>query len=150
MRATLLFFAASVALGLASATAAQQAVYPAQGQSPEQQQQDEAACSDWARSQSGFDPANPTAPPTAQEAPVTGSGARVRGAAAGATFGAIGGNAGAGAAAGAVAGGMGRRVRNSNAAQAQNQAAAQSSANLQASYDRARSACLSGRGYSVR
>jgi hypothetical protein len=142
-----------LALAAAMATsgaAAQQHVYPEKGQSQSQQQSDEAACSKWASSQSGYDPANPPVVANAQPAPVTGSGARVRGAAGGAMIGAIGGNAGAGAAAGAAAGGMTRRVRSRNAANAQNSASQQQVAGLQDSYYRARAACLSGRGYSVK
>lgn len=134
----------------AAPAAAQQHVYPERGQSASKQQKDEAACSSWARSQSGYDPAHPPVVAQAQPAPVTGSGARARGAAGGALVGAIGGNAGAGAAAGAVAGGMTRRVRSANAANSANAAAAQHAADLQASYYRAQAACLSGRGYSVR
>lgn len=130
--------------------AAQQHVYPARGQSPAKQQKDEAHCSSWARKQSGYDPANPPIPVQAEAAPVTGSGSRARGAAVGAIGGAIGGNAGAGAAVGAAAGGISRRIRNRNAANAQNEATAQHVADLKASYYRARGACLSGRGYSVK
>ena len=36
---------------------AQQYVYPAKGQTPQQQQSDEAACYTWAVQQTGFDPA---------------------------------------------------------------------------------------------
>ena len=146
-RLGLLVLAAALA---AQAASAQQYVYPQKGQSAAKQHKDETACSSWARSQSGYDPAHPPVPVQAEAAPVTGSGARARGAAGGAIVGAIGGNAGAGAAAGAVAGGLRRRVRNANAAEAQNQAAAQHVADLQASYYRARAACLSGRGYSVK
>ena len=88
---------------------AQQYVYPANGQSPEQQQNDEAACYSWAVQQTGVDPANP---PTQQAAPrpattASGStpGAGVVGAARGAIIGsAVGGDAGTGAAIGAVTG----------------------------------------------
>ena len=41
-----------------SAASAQQYVYPAKGQSPQQQQSDEAACHTWAIQQTGFDPAH--------------------------------------------------------------------------------------------
>jgi hypothetical protein len=142
---------AGVALVVAagSIAEAQQHVYPTKGQSQSKQKQDKAACSKWARKQSGYDPAHPPVVAKAEAAPVTGSGARARGAAGGALIGAIGGNAGAGAAAGAVAGGIRRRVRNNNAAEEQNQASAQHVADMRASYYRARGACLSGRGYSV-
>jgi hypothetical protein len=138
-----------MALAVSSIAEAQQHVYPERGQSHARQHKDEVHCSNWARSQSGYDPANPPVPAQAQAAPVTGSGARARGAAGGAVLGAIGGNAAMGAAAGAVAGGVTRRIRNQNAANAQNQANAQQVANMRASYFRARSACLRGRGYSV-
>lgn len=140
----------ALALAVGPFAEAQQYAYPEHGQGHAKQQKDEAACSDWARSKSGYDPAHPPSVARAEPAPVTGSGARARGAAGGAIFGAIGGNAGAGAAAGALAGGVVRRVRNRNEADAQNQANAQHVANLKASYYRARGACLSGRGYSVK
>lgn len=39
-----------------SANADQMTVYPAQGQTPQQQEIDKAACQDFAKSQTGFDP----------------------------------------------------------------------------------------------
>ena len=50
---------AALALATALPGAAQAAVYPAKGQSPQQQQQDEAECNDWAIQQTGYNPANP-------------------------------------------------------------------------------------------
>jgi hypothetical protein len=148
MRTRLVSIPVVIAL-LAGSAEAQQYVYPARGQSPAKQQKDEAACSSWARTQSGYDPAHPpTVAPVTPE-PVTGSGSRAKGAAVGAIGGAIGGNAGAGALAGAAVGGISRRIRNRNAADAQNAAAAQHVADLQASYYRARKTCLDGRGYTV-
>jgi hypothetical protein len=139
----------AIALAAGSIAEAQQHVYPERGQSHTRQHKDEVHCSNWARSQSGYDPANPPVVAQAQPAPVTGSGARARGAAGGAVVGAIGGNAALGAATGAVAGGLVRRARNRSAADAQNQANAQHIADMRASYFRARAACLRGRGYSV-
>jgi hypothetical protein len=82
---------------------------------------------------------------------IASSGARVRGAAAGATVGAIGGNdVGNAAAKGAVAGGVVRRNKNRAAAAQQNEAAAQQQQAGAASYSNARQACLEGRGYSVK
>ena len=150
MRAAISLLAAVVAIALPDVVDAQQHVYPERGQSAKKQHSDEVHCSSWARKQSGYDPAHPPVPVQVESAPVTGSGARARGAAGGAIVGAIGGNAGAGAAAGAVAGGLTRRVRNRNAANAQNEANNRQVADMQASYYRAREACLSGRGYSVR
>jgi hypothetical protein len=143
---------AATALLVAIPAMAQQFVYPAKGQSPEQQKTDEAQCHDWAVANSGYDPAKP--PPAAapaQPAPVTGSGARVRGAAAGATVAAIGDNdVGHGAAKGVVAGGVVQRNRNRAAAAQQNQAAAQQQQAGAASFGKARQACLEGRGYTVK
>ena len=47
---------------LACEAGAQQYIYPAKGQSPEQQKRDESACYSWAVEQSGFDPAKPPPP----------------------------------------------------------------------------------------
>jgi hypothetical protein len=140
---------AGLTLVLATGAAAQIHAYPAGGQSPQQQSQDTAACADWAKSQTGYDPANPPMASQASAAPVTGSGARVRGAAVGAAVGAIGGNAGAGALGGAAAGGIHRRIRNQRTADAQNQANAQYLASQRDSFYRAQASCLKGRGYSV-
>jgi len=141
-----------VALAVALPVGAQQYVYPAKGQSPEKQKSDEAECYTWAVQQSGFDPAKP--PPTAapaQQAPVTGSGARARGAVAGAAVGAATGrDAGDAAVAGAVAGGVVQRGANRKAAAEQQQAAGQQTQAGQASFQKARSACLEGRGYTVK
>ncbi len=133
----------------ATCVSAQQYVYPAKGQSPQQQQKDESECNAWAKGQSGYDPANPpkaAAPAAPTTATGTTPGAGARGAARGAVVGGMMGDAGAGAAAGAVAGrGQSRR---DNAAQAQ-QAGAQQSAQNDA-YLKARAACLEGRGYTVK
>ncbi len=77
-------------------------VYPAQGQSQEQQQRDEFECYNWAKQQSGFDcMAAPQATAPLPQQQSSGGGA-LRGAAPGAAIGAVGGaiagNAGKGAA----------------------------------------------------
>lgn len=144
----------AVALMVAVTTAAlsfeasaQQYVYPSKGQSPETQKNDEAACYSWAVQQSGFDPAQPAAP-TQQTGVTRGSG--VRGAAGGAIVGNIVGgdseSTGKGALAGAVGARMISRHRNNSAAR-QEQAAV---SHNQVSFTQARSACLQGRGYTVR
>ncbi len=128
-------------------------VYPQQGQSAEQQSKDRFECHNWAVQQSGFNPTNP--PPMAQPQS-TGGGEVVRGgargAATGAVIGAITGNPGRGAARGAVIGGaMGagrRRARKQQQQQAQAQAQAQHQQGVNG-YNRALSACLGGRGYTV-
>ncbi len=144
--------ATAVALVLAWPSAAQQYVYPAKGQNAQQQKKDEGECYTWAVQQSGFDPAKPqAAPPPTAPAPVTGSGARARGAAAGAIVGsATGRDAGDAAVAGAVGGAAVQRNANRKAAAQQQQAAGQQQQAGQASFQKARSACLEGRGYTVK
>ncbi len=128
-------------------------VYPQKGQSKAQLEQDRAACLQWARSQTGFDPAAASAAVPAE--PTGGHAVRgaARGAALGAIGGAIAGDAGKGAAIGAAVGGTGgllkrRRERKANEQAAQNHNAATSQA--AAAYYRAYGACMSGRGYSVK
>ncbi|RTZ48010.1 hypothetical protein EKL30_03275 [Candidimonas sp. SYP-B2681] len=129
---------------------AQQFVYPAKGQSAQQQKTDESECHTWAVNQTGSDPSQTSSQPppqSPQTATGVSRGAGVRGAARGAVVGeVVGDEAGAGAAAGAVAArGQSRR---SNAAQGnQNSATTQ---NDQSAFAKAWSACLEGRGYSVK
>lgn len=142
---------AACTLLMTSTPATAQYAYPAKGQSAATQTKDEAECSKWATGKTGFDPARPPPAPVAQPAPVTGSGARLRGAAAGAAISGIsGGDAGEGALAGAAVGGIARRSANRRAAAAQNQANAQQAQGANAEYVQARGACLTGRGYSVK
>jgi hypothetical protein len=143
----------AVALGcalVASSAAAQQYVYPAKGQSAEQQKKDEYECHGWAVQQTGVDPTK-AAPPQAAAGPTSPTGVTpgsgVRGAARGAVVGEIvGDDAGAGAAAGAAAGRAQSRRQNAQ----QQQQAAQAQGGQQASYANARAACLQGRGYTVK
>jgi len=129
---------------------AAQMVYPAQGQSAKKQASDESYCSNWAVNQSGFDPAKPP-PPTAVAKGATGSGAGVKGAVVGGGIGAVsGGNAGEAAVAGAVAGRVVQRNRNRREAAAINNANSQQVQAGYDAYDRARAACLTGRGYTVK
>jgi hypothetical protein len=117
--------------------------YPNQGQSPEQQNRDNADCHTWAVQQSRFDPFFGSPPPSA-------GGGVVRGAAGGAALGAVGGaiagDAGQGAAIGAATGALFGGMRQHR--QRQEQAAWSSQA--QANYNRAFSACMQARGYTVR
>src|SRR5262249_23675847 len=151
----------SVAVAAAqSASISGMYVFPKRGQPPEQQQQDEMQCHSSAVEMTGFNPsAPPSVPPPSQGAP-TGSGARgaVRGAAGGAALGAavgaIGGDAGKGAAMGAAGGGIvggvrGRRQGKQQQAAQQQAAQTQQQAHLQ-EYQRAFSACMDARGYSVK
>jgi hypothetical protein len=122
---------------------AQPYVYPQKGQSAEQQQKDEAECHQWAVQQTGWNPATVSTGNRGPDGSLVRGGAR--GAAVGAVAGAIAGDAGkgaaAGAAGGALIGGMQRRDRERSAQQQQAQG--------QEAYNRARAACLQGRGYSV-
>jgi len=147
--------ASACAALLCTGALAQQYVYPAKGQSPEQQKKDESACYQWAVQQTGFDPAKPVAASTAAPPPTTPTGttpgAGVRGAARGAVVGeVVGGDAGAGAAAGAAVARSSSRKQNAAQAQQQQQAAQQASASQQNAFAKARAACLEGRGYSVK
>jgi len=150
--------ASAVAIAVALSTTAvsgQQFVYPAKGQTPQQQKKDEAECYTWAVKQSGFDPAKPQPQQQAAQAPTTATGATpgagVRGAARGAVVGEIvGGDAGAGAAAGAVAARSQSRRQNAAAAQQGQQQQQAATQQQQAAYGKARAACLEGRGYTVK
>ena len=132
-------------------------VYPAKGQSQQQQKTDEFECYKWAMQQSGIDPLNP---PKVEAAPAqTGpSGGAVRGAAkgaaAGAAVGAIAGDAGEGAAIGAVAGGVSGRRQGKQAQKQQNQQAQATAANTQQammdSFVKGFSACIEGKGYTIK
>ena len=138
-------------------------IYPAKGQTPEQQAADEAACTAWAESQTGLvlsggkvnvdSAAKASQQKTAeatQGAAVVGA---AKGAAAGAAIGAIAGDAGTGAAIGAAAGAMrGRRAKKQAEQQAAAQGAQQAQAQGQAATDqfkKAAAVCLEGRGYTV-
>lgn len=160
MQQTLKHLITALALGGASAAMAQTYVYPAKGQSAEQQQKDVADCKTWATQQTGFDPSKP-APVAAASAPAPApapKGGRVRGAAAGATVAAITDNdVGDAAAVGAIVGGSSQRraqrqagAQQQAAAQQQQAAASQQQATSQANYAKAQSACLEGRGYTVK
>lgn len=144
---------AGIALLMASAAlAAAPIVYPAKGQTAEQQSKDDGECYVWAKNNTGIDPAALAQNPA--KAQDTGPGGeRVRGAArgalGGAAIGAIAGDAGKGAGIGAVLGTMsgGRDARRNEAAR-QQQASAQQQDAINTFY-RAYSACMSARGYSV-
>ena len=76
---------------LATAALAQQYVYPAKGQSADQQKKDEYECHQWAVKQTGFDPTKAPPPAAAAPPPETGAsrGSGARGAARGAVVGEI-------------------------------------------------------------
>jgi hypothetical protein len=132
------------------------AVFPANNQSKQQQKEDEFECYLWAMEQTGIDPLNlPKVEAQVQSGPTGGA---VRGAAGGAVagtaIGAIAGDAGKGAAIGATAGAMrgaraGRQAQSQQNQQAQNQADATED-EIKQSFIKAFSACLEGKGYTVK
>jgi uncharacterized protein YcfJ len=142
----ILAMAAAGALAVPETLAQGAYIYPAKGQTQDQLNRDRSECNSWAVGQSGFDPARAQVSAPPQEGQVAGT--AVKGAAIGAIGGAIGGNAGAGAAigaaSGALIGGIRRRQREQDY---QNQASA--AAAQQSAYNRAFSACIQGRGYTV-
>ena len=122
--AALIGFAAALS-GCASGPAAQPSayVYPQKGQTAEKQSRDTADCQHWAKQQTGFDPLTDSA----------------KGAGVGALVGALGGAA-AGAAIGAAAGGIGGAGVGGT----------YNYTKTKEGYDRAFSACMSARAYTVR
>lgn len=125
------------------------AVYPSKGQSGDVQAKDETDCYKWSQQQTGIDPA---APPKQQPQATGPDGSRVKGAARGATKGAILGevandDAGKGAGIGAAAGAV-RGKQQSRKAKAEQQS--QAAAAQKETFKRSFSACMEGRGYSVK
>jgi len=150
-----LFSGIGLAAWFATQAFAQQIVYPAKGQTPEQQKSDEAACYSWAVQQSGFDPAKPPPAAAAPAQPTTATGttpgAGARGAARGAVVGEIvADDAKSGAAVGAVAARGQSRRQNAQQTQAAQQQQAAATSQQQATFAKARAACLEGRGYTVK
>lgn len=143
-------------------------IYPNKGQDPELQRRDRYECHIWAAQQTGFDPSTYQVPqpvvhkhagrhhkPGFGDDPITGA---AGGAAIGAVGGAIGGDAGKGAAIGAGVGALlgafktlerdsHRRDIERRKKEAEMQAEIEA---LRSDYNRAISACLEGRGYTVR
>ena len=135
-------------------------VYPAKGQSNEQVEKDKYECYNWAKQQTGFDPMQvPTttsAPPPQQSEGPGAVGGAARGGLGGLAIGAIAGDAGKGAAIGAVAGGLFGGLRHNDKSRSNDQQRQQwenqqtaNYANQRNKYNRAYSACLEGRGYTV-
>lgn len=132
-------------------------VFPSNNQNQEQQDADEIECYKWAKQQTGVDPINPPQVQAAQvdrSADGTAVVGAAGGAAAGAAIGAIAGDAGKGAAIGAVVGGLrGRRAKvvGDEMQQQQNNAqAAATQQELMNNFKKAFSACLEGKGYTVK
>lgn len=130
-------------------------VYPAKGQSAQQQQKDEGECYVWAKNSTGIDPAAVAAAPAPapKSGPAVGGGERATSAVKGAVVGGIidgSDGAGKGAAIGILAGGVkARRNQQAQNAQAQQQAQDQKQGAMNTFY-RAQGACLEGRGYTIK
>ncbi len=155
-----------LAFAAGSVVAQELIIYPAQGQSQDQMEKDKFECYNWAKGQTGFDPMKmPTAsspPPSQEKKSVAGSaaGGGVIGGAAGAVIGGIaGGSSGArrglaiGGLSGGTLGGVRSSRQNRRAEQERKQwEQEQANAYMQGrnSYNRAYSACLEGRGYTVK
>jgi hypothetical protein len=131
--------------------------YPGKGQSQQKQKADEFECYKWSMQQSGIDPLN--TPKTQAPPPETGpTGGAVKGgakgAAAGVAIGAIAGDAGKGAAIGAVAGGAAGRRQGKKAQAQHNQQSQAAAANQEQatkeSFTKGFSACLEGKGYTIK
>jgi hypothetical protein len=145
-------------------------VFPAKGQTPQKQSQDEGECYAWSKGQTGVDPMAPApaaAPAPAEQAaapPPSGQRARgaVRGAAAGAVIGEVADNdAGKGAAVGATVGVVkGGSEARKQQAQAQQDAAKKQEATVQQQtaatqeqlnlFKKGFAACLEPKGYTVK
>ncbi len=156
MLATLMIFG-----GFVPAQNSEFIIYPNNNQTSEQQEKDKFECYSWAKGQTGFDPMQRATASTAPPQKGAKKGGVVKGAAGGALVGvaagAIAGNAGKGAAigasSGALVGGMRRRNQRKKQKKAEQDWANREVANYEArrnEYNRAYSACLEGRGYTVR
>jgi hypothetical protein len=161
-----LFFVGTFLLGINQNSRAQETtlasglglfVFPSNDQNKETQDADEMACYKWAKTQTGVDPLNPPEVQAAQvdrSADGTAVVGAAGGAAAGAAIGAIAGDAGKGAAIGAVVGGLrGRRAKvvgDEMQQQQNNAAAAAATEEMMNNFKKAFSACLEGKGYTVK
>jgi len=138
------------------------AIFPAKGQSPDQQKADEAAAYDWATQQTRWDPYQAKAALDQQTAAAAASAGASRGGAlkggaggalAGAAIGAIAGDAGKGAAIGATSLGLTGGVRSRRAMKAAGGASDAAVAAYQqqfAAWNRNFMAAMEAKGYTVR
>jgi len=147
--------------GFLSAQGSEFIIYPNNNQSNEQMEKDKFQCYTWAKGQTGFDPMERATTTTAPPPQSTQKGGAVKGAAGGALVGvgvgAIAGDAGKGAAigagSGALVGGLRQKKQRKKQQKAQQDWANREVAIYEArrnEYNRAFSACMEGRDYSVR
>jgi hypothetical protein len=147
-------FVATALLVSASLSAQDLMVYPAKGQSQDQQEQDQFQCYTWARDRTGFDPMEVPRASSAEPEQKGGAGrGAIGGAAAGALVGVIAGDTKQGALIGGALGGLtggARRASSNKDRQQWEQQQAQQYAQRRNEYNRAYAACLEGRGYTVK
>ena len=148
-------------LAASSALAQDLIIYPKKGQSFQQMEKDKYDCSQWAKQETGFDPmapATPSTPPPVKETTKASAGrGAVGGGLVGLGVGAITGSPGPGAAigaaSGALIGGVRRKKHNEQQEQKQQEWAQQEAVGRQQKrnyYNRAFSACLEARDYTVK
>ena len=144
-------------LGLTNLAMADFMIFPAKGQSNEQLEQDKFSCYGWAKQQSGFDPMKTPTTSTPAPSQQQKSGGVVKGALGGAALGAIIGDSSRSArnagVAGALIGGVRQSSANSQSQQKTEQWKQQEAnnyANNRNQYNRAYTACLEGKGYTVK
>jgi|SRR5215472_17491 len=153
MHGKVVFIALLCLASAAIAAAAEPEVYPAKGQTPEQQERDEFECHQWATKDTGVDPVALAEQKLAAPTPAAQDGNAARSAGIGAMRGAADGDAAAGAARGV---GIGRMVSVLRAKRQLREQQSTTTADGAAvhkdldKYDRAYAACLTGRGYSVK
>jgi hypothetical protein len=135
-------------------------VFPAKGQSEQQMEKDKFECYTWAKKQTGFDPMKvPTATESAPQQTAR-KGGVVKGAAVGAGAGSLikrSGSRSKGAATGALVGGVlggaaqaGKRREDAEARKQWEQQQAREYMGKRNEYNRAYSACMEGKGYTVK
>jgi len=137
-------------------------IFPAKGQTPEQQKQDESDAYDWATQQTGWDPyqardqvaaQDSAAEQTADSAKGGAVGGAARGALLGVAIGAIAGDAGKGAGIGAAAGGLTGGIRSHRTRSAAQNSIKGADADYQskfARWDKNFVAAMEGKGYTVK
>ncbi len=145
-----------------SSNPANLAIFPAKGQTPEQQKADESAAYDWATRQTGWDPYQAKAAleqqgHVASDAASAAKGGAVRGAAGGAAIGAvagaIAGDAGKGAAIGSATAGLSGGMRSRRAVRSAGNTSATAVAAYQQQFGlwaRNYMAAMEAKGYTVR
>lgn len=131
-------------------------VFPANGQSNEQMEKDKHTCYGWAKKETGFDPMVTPKASTPPPSQTKESGGVARGGLGGAVLGGIvGGSSGArkGLAAGGLVGGVKQNSANNKTEQAAKeweQQEANKYTQGRSTYNRAYSACVEGKGYTVK